>query len=146
MRFGLVPVFGFALLAALGCATSVFETTRSKQSALEEAQRKYTELVRWGEIESASAYVDPEISDAFIDAAAQFKDIRFTDFESGPLQFGEDSETATVSVVYRAYSTRSLVEKRFVEHQEWYREANSEYAWRVRPNLDSVAKKLNSTR
>ena len=142
MRFGLVPVLGLALLTALGCANTI----RSKESALEEAQRKYTELVRWGEIESASAYVDPEISEAFIDAAAQFKDIRFTDFESGPLQFGEDSETATVSVVYRAYSTRSLVEKRFVEHQEWYREADSENVWRVRPNLDSVAKKLNSTR
>jgi len=146
MRFGLVPVLCFALLSALGCATSVFDTTRSKQSALEEAQRKYTELVRWGEIESASAYVDPEITQAFIDAAARFKDIRFTDFESGPLQFGEDSETATVSVVYHAYSTRSLVEKRFVEHQEWYREADSENAWRVRPNLDSVAEKLSTTR
>jgi len=146
MRFALAPVLGFALLTALGCATSIFDTTRSKENALEEAQRKYTELVRWGEIESASAYVDPEVSEAFIDAAAQFKDIRFTDFESGPLQFGEDSETATVSVVYRAYSTRSLVEKRFVEHQEWYREADSENIWRVRPNLDSVAKKLNSTR
>jgi len=146
MRFALAPVLGFALLTALGCATSIFDTTRSKENALEEAQRKYTELVRWGEIESASAYVDPEVSEAFIDAPAQFKDIRFTDFESGPLQFGEDSETATVSVVYRAYSTRSLVEKRFVEHQEWYREADSENIWRVRPNLDSVAKKLNSTR
>lgn len=146
MRFALAPVLGFALLTALGCATSIFDTTRSKENALEEAQRKYTELVRWGEIESASAYVDPEISEAFIDAAAQFKDIRFTDFESGPLQFGEDSDTATVSVVYRAYSTRSLVEKRFVEHQQWYREADSENIWRVRPNLDSVAKKLNTTR
>jgi hypothetical protein len=146
MRFALVPVLGFALLTALGCANSIFENIRSKEDALEESQRKYTELVRWGEIESASAYVDPEISEAFIDAAAHFKDIRFTDFESGPLQFGEGSETATVSVIYHAYSTRTLVEKRFVEHQEWYRETDSEKTWRVRPDLDSVAKKLNGTR
>jgi hypothetical protein len=126
----------------LGCANSI----RMKESALEDSQRKYTELVRWGEIESASAYVDPEVSEAFIEAAAHFKDIRFTDFESGPLQFGEGSETATVSVVYRAYSTRTLVEKRFVEHQQWYREVDSENIWRVRPNLNSVAKKLNGAR
>ena len=142
MRYALVPVLGFALLMTLGCANSI----RKKESALEDSQRKYTELVRWGEIESASAYVDPEISEAFIDAAAHFKDIRFTDFESGPLQFGEESETATVSVVYHAYSTRTLVEKRFVEHQQWYREVDSENIWRVRPNLDSVAKKLNGAR
>jgi hypothetical protein len=39
-----------------------------------------------------------------------------------------------------------LVEKRFVEHQQWYREVDSENIWRVRPNLDSVAKKLNGAR
>jgi len=142
MRFALVPVLVIALLTSLGCANSI----RMKQSALEDSQRKYTELVRWGEIESASTYVDPEMSEAFIDAAAHFKDIRFTNFESGPLQFGAESETATVSVVYHAYSTRTLVEKRFVEHQTWYRDVDSENVWRVRPNLDSVAKKLNGAR
>ena len=142
MRFALVPVLGIVLLTSLGCANSI----RMKESALEDSQRKYTELVRWGEIESASTYVDPEMSEAFIDAAAHFKDIRFTNFESGPLQFGEESETATVSVVYHAYSTRSLVEKRFIEHQKWYRDIDSENAWRVRPNLDSVSKNLNGAR
>ena len=142
MRFALVPVLGIVLLTSLGCANSI----HMKQSALEDSQRKYTELVRWGEIESASVYVDPEMSEAFIDAAAHFKDIRFTNFESGPLQFGEESETATVSVVYHAYSTRTLVEKRFVEHQKWYRDVDSENVWRVRPNLDSVSKKLNGAR
>ena len=142
MRFALVPVLGIVLLTTLGCANSI----RMKESALEDSQRKYTELVRWGEIESASAYVDPEMSEAFIDAAAHFKDIRFTNFESGPLQFGEESETATVSVVYHAYSTRTLVEKRFIEHQKWYRDVDSENTWRVRPNLDSVAQKLNGAR
>jgi hypothetical protein len=142
MRFALVPVLVIVLLTSLGCANSI----RMKESALEDSQRKYTELVRWGEIESASVYVDPEMSEAFIDAAAHFKDIRFTNFESGPLQFGEESETATVSVVYHAYSTRTLVEKRFVEHQAWYRDVDSENAWRVRPNLDSVSRKLNGAR
>ncbi|MBW2493394.1 MAG: hypothetical protein JRE43_01485 [Deltaproteobacteria bacterium] len=142
MRYALVTALGIALLAALGCAHSI----RKQEDALEDSQRKYTELVRWGEIERASAYVDPEMSEAFIDAAAHFKDIRFTDFESGPLQFDEKSESATVSVVYHAYSTRTLVEKRFVEHQQWYRDADAENVWRVRPNLDSVAKNLNGAR
>ena len=142
MRFALVPVLVIVLLTSLGCANSI----RMKESALEDSQRKYTELVRWGEIESASTYVDPKMSEAFIDAAAHFKDIRFTNFESGPLQFGEESETATVSVVYHAYSTRTLVEKQFREHQVWYREASADNDWRVRPNLAALANELGGSR
>jgi shikimate kinase len=135
----------FVWLATLGCANSLFDLS-DKEGELKEAQRKYTELVRWGELQSASAYVDPTITGAFLDAAEAFQGIRFTDFESGPLQFSEDSETATVNVVYYAYSTRTLVEKQFREHQEWYREASANNSWRVRPNLDAIAKNLGGSR
>jgi len=145
MRRVIGTLLCFAWLATFGCANSMFDFS-DKQGALKEAQRKYTELVRWGEIESASAFVDPAISDAFLDTAQLFQNIRFTDFESGPLEFGEGSETATVNVVYHAYSTRTLVEKRFRERQEWYLEENSENRWRVRPNLDAIAKQLTGKR
>lgn len=146
MRLTVASLLGFAMLATLGCAGSIFDFTGHKEDALEESQRKYTELVRWGEIEGASAYVDPAILTAFLDTAELFQGIRFTDFESGPLQFGDRSETATVTVVYHAYSTRTLVEKRLREHQEWYREARADNNWRVRPNLDALAKQLGDTR
>ena len=145
MRLARMPVLSFALLAMLGCASNPFGDT-DKQVALKDAQRKYTELVRWGEIESASFYVDPAIAGDFLDTAQRFEDIRFTDFESGALQFGEGSNTATVNVVYHAYSTKTLVEKTFSERQEWYREAGADNDWRVRPNLAAMASKLSGTR
>jgi hypothetical protein len=144
MRLALGQLLGFALLATLGCAGMSFDFT-GKESALEEAQRRYTELVRWGEIEGASAYVDPAITADFLVTAERFQDIRFTDFETGPLQFSEGSETATVNVVYHAYSTRTLVEKKFREHQEWYREESAGNGWRVRPNLAAIASELRGS-
>jgi hypothetical protein len=137
-------LLGFALLATLGCLGGSLDLS-GNEYALEEAQRRYTELVRWGEIEGASVYVDPAITDAFLVTAERLQDVRFTDFESGPLQFGEDSDTATVDVVYHAYSTRMLVEQKFREHQEWYREASAGDAWRVRPNLDAIASELSGS-
>ncbi len=142
MRLAVRALPALALLAAMGCANATFDFA-GKQNALEEAQRRYTELVRWGEIEGASAYVDPSLSADFLLEADRLRDIRFTDFESGPLRFGDDSQTATVEVVYHAYSVKTLVEKRFREHQVWYREASAGNGWRVRPNLDAIAHGLN---
>ncbi len=144
MRLAVGTLLGFGWFATLGCAGSIFDFT-DKEKALEEAQSRYTELVRWGEIQGASAYVDPAIAADFLATAERFKDIRFTEFESGPLQFGEDSETATVSVVYRAYSTRTLTDKKFREHKEWYREESAGNDWRVRPNLDAIASELSGS-
>ncbi len=145
MRLAVGQLLGFALLATLGCAGTVFDFS-GKEYALEAAQRRYTELVRWGEIERASAYVDPAITADFLVTAERFQDIRFTDFENGRLQFGEGSNTATVDVVYHAYSTRTLVDKKFRERQQWYREASADNGWRVRPNLAAIASELSGPR
>jgi hypothetical protein len=145
MRLAVGALLGFALFAAFGCASSLFDFT-GKEKALEEAQSRYTELMRWGEIEGASAYVDPALATEFLVTAERFKHIRFTEFKSGPLRFGEDSKTATVNVVYHAYSTKTLVEKQFREHQEWYREESAGNDWRVRPNLAAIASELSGSR
>ena len=145
MRLARGSMLSFALLAMLGCASNPFGDS-DKQIALKDAQRRYTELVRWGEIDSASFYVDPAIASEYLDTAELFQDIRFTNFESGALQFGEGSNTATVNVVYHAYSTKTLVEKTFRERQEWYREASADNDWRVRPNLAAMASQLSGTR
>lgn len=142
MQLSVGCLLGFALAATLGCASIDFT---GKEYALEEAQRRYTELVRWGEIEGASAYVDPAIASEFLVTAERFQDIRITDLESGPLKFGEGANTATVDVVYHAYSIRMLVEQKFREHQVWYREVSAGNEWRVRPNLAAIASELSGS-
>ena len=124
-----------AFVAASGCA-SIGDL--GKKGALEDAQRRYTELVRWGEIERASVFVDPELQTEYLEYAAAFDGIRFTDFESGALQFREEDDKATVFVVYHAYSLSTLVEKKIRERQEWYREASMSNSWRVRPDLRQI--------
>jgi hypothetical protein len=145
MRLAVGALLGFAFFAALGCASSLFDSI-AKEKSLEETQSRYTELVRWGETEGASAFVDPAIIAEFLVTAERFQDIRFTDFESGPLQFGEGSETATVNVVYHAYSTKTMVEKKFRERQEWYREESADDDWRVRSDLAVIANELSGSR
>ena len=145
MRLAVGPLLCVALLTTLGCVGQLFGS-KVKEIGLEDAQRRYTELVRWGEIEEASAYVDPAITADFLATAERLQDIRFTDFKSGPLQFAKGSETATVSVVYHAYSNSRLVEKKIREHQEWYREESAGDDWRVRSNLDAIASELSGSR
>lgn len=122
------------LCAAFGCA-STFTDPSGKRASLEEAQRRYTELVRWGEIERAGEFVDPDMLDEYLDHASAFQGIRFTDFESGHLIFDDDKDTATVTVVYHAYSMSTLLEKRIREKQHWYREDGMSNVWRVKPDL-----------
>jgi hypothetical protein len=39
-----------------------------------------------------------------------------------------------------------LIDKKFREHQEWYREASADNGWRVRPNLAAIASELSGSR
>jgi hypothetical protein len=145
MRLAVGSLLCVALLATSGCVGALF-SSKVNEDALEDAQRRYTELVRWGEIEEASAYVDPAISADFLVTAKRLQGIRFTEFKSGPLKFSENWDTATVSVVYHVYSTSTLVEKKIREHQEWYREESAGDDWRVRSNLDAIAGELIGAR
>ncbi len=138
MRFLIRCAVAIAMFAALGCMNSLRDPM-GKQDALEQAQRRYTELVRWGEIETASAFVDPAIAETYLDRGALFKDVRFTDFETGPIRMDEGANTATINVVYRAYSTRTLVEKTIRERQQWYRDENLAHEWKVRPDFEMPA-------
>jgi hypothetical protein len=131
--------FSCVWLASTGCALiGELADPTGRQKALENSQRRYTELVRWGELERASEYVDPELQNEFLDHAEAFSTIRFTDYESGQLQMDESRMSATAIVVYHAYSLSTLSEKRIRESQEWYRDEKTFIGWRVRPQLRQV--------
>jgi hypothetical protein len=137
MRLAMTTALAVATFAVLGCS-STFSNPSGKKNALEESQRRYTELVRWGEIERASAFVDPELLDDFLDQAVEIQRIRFTDFESGPPRFSDGNDTASVTVIYHAYSLSTLVEKQIREKQEWYRDGALNM-WMVRPEIAGIA-------
>jgi hypothetical protein len=136
-RTALVLSLGFALIG-LGCASASLMDPTGKRNSLETAQRRYTELVRWGEIERAAEFVDPDMTVEYLENAGAFQGIRFTDFESGHLIFDEEQNTANVVVVYHAYSMSTLLEKKIRETQHWYREPGMNNTWRVKPDLRQI--------
>jgi uncharacterized protein YchJ len=104
-----------------------------RERALAEAQLHYTQHVRWGNLDAASDYVDPAQRDAFLDHKAAFEAIRITEYEIGRIDYGEDRESATVRVTYRAYAPESLEEQRIEERQRWVRPSGN--TWYVQPEL-----------
>ncbi len=139
-------ILGCALTLAfalqLGCAATLSDPD-GRENSLEEIQRKYTQLIRWGEIERASVFVDPTQREGFLSYTDAFESIRITDFDTGELAFDEEAETATVEVTYHAYSLITMLEKKIRANQEWYREEGLENSWRVQPELEGIVHALH---
>jgi hypothetical protein len=129
---------GFALA---GCET--FTDPLGRKEALDLAQKTYTEAIRWGKLDTARAYVDPEDRDAFRDLEPIFDDIRFTDFEIGEFELDESNElVASVTVTYRGYAVAYQLEQSIREHQEWTRIESLANQWQVRSDINEVVAAL----
>ncbi len=137
---GRLALVVFTLLS--GCISPTDPLGR--QDALEEAQQKYTELVRWGDIERAGKFVDPAMRDGFLRLSKQLEQLRITDFEIGDIEHGDKS--AVVTVTYQGYSVATLIERSARERQKWYREEGFANVWRVRPELADVVATLRGAR
>lgn len=131
-----------ALLAACGLLAGCVSPTDplDRRGDLEKAQRRYTELIRWGEVEKASRFVDPELVDEFLALAGTMGNLRITDFETGEIQFADDA--AVVAVTYRGYAVSEFIERTAREEQDWYRDGGLTDPWRVRPQLRRVVATL----
>ena len=126
-HLGVLPI----LAAGLGCAALADPMGRG--NALEAAQLRYTQQMRWGNLDAASEFVDPALREEFLSHAPAFEGIRITDYEIGHIDYGEDRDSATVRVTYRAYSLASLQEQRIEERQHWVRPGGN--TWFVEPEL-----------
>jgi len=134
----------FVLLAALlglglaGCMTVT--DPLGHRDALEDAQKRYTDLIRWRDAERAAIFVDPELRKDFLEQAEELENLEISDYELGDLEFGDGDETAKIDVTYRGYSLSHLIERKIRVTQEWHR--NDENTWLVRPDLEDVVAKL----
>jgi hypothetical protein len=128
------------LVAGLGCGSlgcGSLGDPMGRGTALEESQLRYTQHVRWGNLDAASEFVDPELRGEFLRQAPAFEAIRITEYEIGRIEYGQDRASATVRVTYRAYSLASLEEKRVEEQQSWVRPGTGN-TWWVRPRLANL--------
>jgi hypothetical protein len=140
-----VWIAGLALLwmsfALAGCET--LSDPLGRKDALSLAQKNYTEAVRWGKLDLARSFVNPEHRDAFRDLESAFEGIRLTDFEIGEIEMDEDDEmVASVTVTYRGYAVAYQVEQPVREDQEWTRIEGLANLWQVESNLHEVVATL----
>ena len=126
--FGIVP----CLAAALGCAA--FGDPMGRERALENAQLRYTQHVRWGDFSAASEFVDPAVRQEFMGQAPSFDAIRITEYDIGRIEYEGNREIATVHVIYHGYSLATAQERRIEERQRWVRPGRDN-TWWVQPKL-----------
>lgn len=137
-------VLALALLAAtagsFGCAFGEvrWSDPLQREFSLEEAQHRYTVLVRWNDSEKASKFVDPEQRSDYLASFPNFREIRFTEYESDELTMDPDRQTATLDVRYFAYTPTSPIETIVTETQEWYRDAGVGNNWHVRSTFSGL--------
>ena len=122
---------GWILLLALLLSCRTLDPWGDRRH-LKESQLSYTQMMRWGDFERASAFVDPEERERFFREAEALADVRVSDYEIGSLDIEDD--TASVRVRYRVYSLASLYESEVLEVQDWYFDED-EGRWQVRPKL-----------
>jgi hypothetical protein len=135
MRIALA--FSFLLLAA-GCVSP--SDPLGHRDALEDAQKRYTNCIRWRDAGKAVKYVVPELREKFLAHAAELDNLEISDYEVGEIDYDDEDNTARVDVTYRGYSLAHLVERKIHVTQEWERSGNND--WRVRPDLEAVVAQL----
>jgi hypothetical protein len=136
------------LLFCSGCIAvfvEMFTDPMGRKAAFARAQRGYTKMLRWSDIEGAVHFVHPEMREQFLSYQGQFDGIRVTDFEIGEVTYGEKEATATVRVTYHAYSMVSMLEKEIKETQEWER-LGKDNRWVVRPKLKGLVEQVAELR
>jgi len=134
-----------AVASGTGCAFGELrpDDPFKRQFSLEDAQKEYTDFVRWSKFQEAAAYVAPEDRKAFFARMPDFDVLRFTDWESRPWEFEDQEEKnkAIIEVTYRGYSMRTPFEVKVTETQTWTR-TGSGNSWTVHSefqNLDRFA-------
>lgn len=130
------------LLVGLGCAA--FTDPMGREDALANAQLRYTQNVRWGKLDAAAEFVDPEVRDAFLAQSKAFEAIRITEYDIGRIDFEKGRESAKVHVTYHAYSLASVEERRIDEEQHWTRPSGNK--WVVRPELAGLIDSFPETK
>ena len=136
MRRWLALAWLLILAPAMGC-TSLDPLGR--KDALSDTQRRYTDMVRWGDLERAEQFVDPEHLEEFKRLAGGFENLHITDHEIGEIEY--EDRTAYVTVTYKGYSRAHLVEHTTRERQEWVRSGINN-VWLVRPQLAVMVAEL----
>lgn len=127
------------VLGSFGCAFGEFRPGDpfDRQLTLDQAQHRYTVLVRFSDFQRARSFVAEDERDAFMQRMKGLEDARFTDFEAASVELDDKKQKATVRVTYTVYTPSSPYEVEVDEIQEWSRDGLSN-DWRVRSTFEGL--------
>ena len=125
---------------SLGCAFGEmrWNDPLEHEYSLELIQKRYSDLVRFGNYKAASRYVDRADRNAFLSRMPKEGSVRFLDYESQPLELNPELTYALVEVTYVAYSPWTLVQFSVVEKQEWIRPDGLRNDWSVKSSFEGL--------
>lgn len=111
-----------------GCAT---DPTRGKVKALDDATRGYAATIRWGDIEQADAYVDPEYRAAnplsSIDRA-RYSQVRVSGYnEQKAVRVSDNELRQNVEIVLINQNTQGV--RSVIDRQVWRYDAKAQRWW-----------------
>lgn len=104
------------------------------RALLDAKQRRYTQFMRWGELDRAAEYVDEQRRTAFLDQAAAFRAWRITDYEVVRFDINGARDEATVEVLYSGFLPDRPTLATLREIQTW-RRAPVGRTWTVESRL-----------
>ena len=127
----------FAASLSLGCAFGEIrlDDPLDRELSLEEAQQRYTVLVRWNDVNKAAKFVSPDTRAEYLANFPNFRHIRITEFESDRVTIDEGKKTATVEVRYYVYTPATPMESVITETQQWHRDPGVGNYWFVRSSF-----------
>ena len=140
LRFSFVLTLSLGVASVLGCAFGEIRWTDplQREISLEDAQHRYTVLVRWSNFEEAAKFVEPDLREDYLAGLPGFRELRFTEYESEPVRVDEERASATVDVTYYAYTPTSPIEQKVSETQEWSRQPALGNRWFVRSTFHGL--------
>ncbi|MBW1885293.1 MAG: hypothetical protein JRJ58_17300 [Deltaproteobacteria bacterium] len=129
-----------SIAALFGCANGEIRLGDpfDRKYALEEAQHRYTVLVRWSNFQKAKSFVAGHDREAYMQRMKTLSDARFTGYESAEVEFDDGNRKATIEVVYTLILPSNPYETEITESQEWTRDLVMNN-WQVVSTFDRLA-------
>ena len=129
------------ILSSFGCAFGEFRFNDplDREYTLDEAQHRYTTLVRFSDFDRAKDFVNFEERAIFMENMRALEDARFTDYESDEPELDDEMAMSTVRVTYTIYTPSMPYEVEVTEVQVWSRDGMSN-DWRVHSTFDGLQK------
>ena len=134
-RLQLLPLLILLLAATTGCQT--IDTIKEKQTIhdLEKTLYAYENTIRWGNLENAYAFLEPEIA-AQTRIPTGLDNIRVTSYEviKKPVLMDENTASQTAKISYVLQDRQ--VERNVIDNQTWRRKEGTKLWYRATPIME----------